>query len=74
MSFVDTTAAILSYKKGTLVQVIVGKGIHSTVPKGARLRDKLPAWLLGQKAIGKISNYWAPDVMDEKNFKGSIFV
>ena len=56
------------------MQVIVGKGIHSTVPKGARLRDKLPAWLLGQKAIGKISNYWAPDVTDEKNFKGSIFV
>lgn len=45
MSFADVTAAILRFKKGTYVQVIVGKGKHSKVPKGARLRDKLPPWL-----------------------------
>ena len=74
MTFVDTTAAILRYKKGTVVQVIVGKGIHSKVPIGARLRDKLPTWLMGQIAAGKFEKYWAPNVTDEQSFNGSIYV
>ena len=74
MSFADTTAAILRHKKGTVVEVIVGKGIHSKVPKGARLRDKIPTWLQGQIAVGSITKYWAPNVTNEQTFNGSIYV